>query len=525
MVKCPKCAAAEDDTASFCAECGEKLMAIEDGVDSSVGRDEEAAPGGGPVATEDRTGSDQREAAGVRPDSGNAPPTSPESEDACCGVDAASGAGVEAPPIELEINDNHFYMEKYACALEFRLLNRSGANIEDVSFSVSSQLLGTTHERRFPVVRLNEYRDGHDRIQIVPELAGEHVVDITLRFRIGGEIHVWTAQPFLKVWARNENPSTINIDASMHAGGNIGYGLSVRDQVSKDVAAGQIRDVNDLIKQVYPAQWNRVSLLRRDAGVRVVEELARVQRQLDKASIVFRDGDGETRTLLLGQPKIRMGRKREQNDVILRLVPRSGKHDHSTRMIGQSHLVIALRRDGLYLADRKTVNGTRVDGQPVTGEVKLPLDRPAEVEVATTLRLRLTPYRDATGEAAVTAERYSRLGPPDSLWQMSESLGLRSLLIERVDNLAGEERYVVVYRWAACGTGIDNEIRGPGPDRRQLRVLRLGERLWVESQMDENNLVADGVPIAPGCVFPLSPGLQFAGGLQGSVEEFAQLGM
>ena len=522
-MKCQRCgSAAEDDTASFCTECGEKLMAAEDGgIDST-------APGGGPAAAEDGTGSAPPEAAGVRPDPGDAPATSPEPEDPCCGADAASAACVETPPIELEINDNHFYMEKYACALEFRLLNRSGANIEDVSFSVSSRLLGTTHERRFPVVRVNEYRDGHDRIQIVPELAGEHVVDITLRFRIGGEVHVWTAQPFLKVWARNENPSTINIDASMHAGGNIGYGLSVRDQVTKDVAAGQIRDVNDLIKQVYPAQWNRVSLLRRDAGIRVVDELTRAQRQLDRAAIILRDGaGGETRTLLLGQSKIRMGRKREQNDVILRLVPRSKEHDHSTRMIGQSHLVVALRRDGLYLTDRKTVNGTRVDGQPVTGEVKLPLDRPAEVDVATTLRLRLTPYRDAAGEAAVTAERYARLGPPDSLWQISESLGLRSLLIERVDNLTNEERYVVVYRWAGCGAGVDNEIRvsGTGADRRQLRVLRLGERLWMEGQADETNLAVNGIPIAASSAFPLSPGLQLGGGLQGSVEELAQVGM
>ncbi len=224
MVKCPKCgAAAEDDTASFCAECGAQLVAVESG---------------GLVAAEDESGLHHPR------------------------------AGVKTPPIELAINDNHFYMEMYACVLEFRLLNRSGANIEDVSFLVSSKLLGITHESRFPVIRLKEHRDGHDRIAIVPDLAGEHVVDITLRYRIGGELHVWTAQPFLKVWARNENPSTIIFDASMIAGGSIGYGHKISDQVSRDVAAGQIRDVNDLINRVYPAQWSRVSLLRRHAGGR-----------------------------------------------------------------------------------------------------------------------------------------------------------------------------------------------------------------------------------------------------------------
>ena len=443
-----------------------------------------------------------------------------------------AATGGETPPITLEINDNHFYGEKCAGALEFRLVNQTAAKIKDVYFSVTARYLGRIDERRYDL-RPGSLRDAHERIQVLPELPGEHVVNVEVRYRVDEERHKWVSQLSLMVFARNTNPSTVVIDRSLHAGRNIGYGLSISDRFEKDIAKGVIRDFNDMISQVYPPTWKPLDLARREARkAHEIEESVARRPWLQKAALVFADPNAEEmRVLLLALGEVRLGRKRGHNDIVLRVLPRSAENDDLSCRITASrpHLKIALQADGLFVIDQDTAGGTHLDGHPVRGAARLPLRRACELDVAGALRLRLTPHRDDQQSGAITAEQCECLGPCDALWRTGERLGLRGLLIERVGNLAREERYLIVYRWVECpgdlGTGSSPRADDSG-DAVQ-RVLRIGGRLWGWTSADAPRPAdSDSEYLAGGRVFPLSLGQRIRGGAaDGRVEEWRQFGL
>ncbi len=443
-----------------------------------------------------------------------------------------AATGGETPPITLEVNDNHFYGERCAAALEFRLVNQTAAKIKDVCFSVNARYLGRIEERRYDL-RPGSLRDAHERIQVLPELPGEHVVNVDVRYRVDEERHKWVSQLSLMVFARNTNPSTVVIDRSLHAGRNIGYGLSISDKFEKDIARGVIRDFNDMISQVYPPTWKPLDLARREARkAHEIEESVARRPWLQKAALVFADPNAEEmRVLLLALGEVRLGRKRGHNDIVLRVLPRSAEKDDLSCRITASrpHLKIALQADGLFVIDQDTPGGTHLDGHPVRGAARLPLRRACELDVAGALRLRLTPHRDDQQSGAITAEQCECLGPCDALWRTGERLGLRGLLIERVGNLAREERYLVVYRWVECpgdlGTGFSPRADDSG-DAVQ-RVLRIGGRLWGWTSADTPQPAdSDSEYLAGGRVFPLSLGHRTRGvAADGRVEEWRQFGL
>jgi hypothetical protein len=96
-----------------------------------------------------------------------------------------------------------------------------------------------------------------------------------------------------------------------------------------------------------------------------------------------------------------------------------------------------------------------------------------------------------------------------------------------VDNLAREERYLLVYRWVLYGRdfGEDWACEHAWPED-HFRIVRVGGQWWAESLVEAPRLSADGIPIGPGGAFPLAPGLRInVGGVECRVDEFAQWGL
>lgn len=557
MLTCRQCgAAAENDQARFCIACGSPLAA------APVDQPDEQTPAVAAVAgarplsdqaglrgeyicdvrakladgvldasdradlklTQAKAGISDREALALES----------QAKDELVGSPALTQAAAAPAPVWVEINDSHFYMEEFLGVLDFRFSNHTDQRIEDVHFSAVGKRLGRIDEWRFAIKPRGQTRH---MIQIQPILAGEHLIEITLRFRVDRQPHAWSAQCLLRVLAKNEplENLTLNVDQSTTmTGDRIGFGQSIRKEVNESITRGLIRDVNDLIKQRYPQSWRPVPLRRRETGLgqpaAVVSELADRRPSLDKAALIFPEDAGQRRVLLLGLAQVRMGRKRDANDIVLRRLPRSEKNDRATLQIAgkQSHLVVALGPEGLCVIDKKTANGTQVDGVRIEGQAELPLDRASEVNVAQALRLRFTPYLDPQGGEVPAPEHHAQLGPPDGLWSIAERLGLRSLLIERADNLAREERYLIVYRWAACGRDADDELRLPdvAAANQHFRIVRLGGQFWIASTVGSRRLVVDDIPVGPGSAFPLTPGLTLRYGRgEISVAEFRQIGL
>jgi hypothetical protein len=140
------------------------------------------------------------------------------------------------------------------------------------------------------------------------------------------------------------------------------------------------------------------------------------------------------------------------------------------------------------LSTGDTLNGTILNGTTVKDKAAIPLDRPSEVDVGKALRLRIVPFLADSKDSV----RYAPLGQTDDPWRISEDLGLRSVLIQRIDNLPNEE-YLIVYRWAEIGSGLGNELLIPDGQlkRKHMRLIRAGGQFWLESLVDGGLVVGD----------------------------------
>jgi len=451
------------------------------------------------------------------------------SESEAAGLEQATIAGLTAEvpstarhamPIRLEVNANRFYMENHAGVLDFRLSNRTGKPVGNVRLSVGGNFLGASPEGRVDLPA--DGRSVRCPLQVLPSISGEHVVHVALSCEIDGQAAVFAADRVQPVLQQDATPASLTfvIDQRMQAGRNIGYGMSVRNEVKEGVASGIIRTANDLLSRKFADCWEEVALAfsdeltraaseRSDTPVRVVGPADDIARPVDRLSLLVGGPSAAARVLLLGSQRVRMGRGRTGNDIVLRLLPRSEANDKRSIQISGQHVVLSLAPGGLAVADRDTLNGTQADGKLVKGRVVVPVDRPCELDVGKALRLRLVPFLDSDDEAAGPPGRYAPLGEVDELWRTAEKLRLRSLLIERADNLAAEERYLVVYRWACVGRGAGNEIILPGAchDRRCMRIIRLGGRFWLEGLTDRECLSANGSVIQRDTARPLTEGL------------------
>lgn len=240
-------------------------------------------------------------------------------------------------------------------------------------------------------------------------------------------------------------------------------------------------------------------------------------------------GPDTWRVLMLGKRQVRMGRMRAHNEIVVRLLPRNAENDLRSMQISgkRPHAVLTLESDGLVLADLKSTNGTTLNGRIVGGHERVPLSQGSKVELAAALKLELRPMAE-TEVASAPSVRYGSIAQPDELWRLSERLGIRSLWMERLNNLAGEESYAVVYRWINVGRGPGNEVvlPGRGPAGTYVRLVRLGGQFWMEVLAEEGEVILDEVPLRWGTAVGLTAGMAGKiGGIVCRFEEFKQLGL
>jgi len=498
--KCAKCGAAlERQEAAFCSQCGTAVTIAQSRPDESK-----------PANREEPT-----RLADLGPKNDRPP------EQRC--------------HLGLEVNNGRFYMEGKACAFHFRISNRTTVPIKNVSVCVTGKHLeGPERCELFLAPGLSrEYP-----LDITPTRAGEPTIQVNVSYELDSTTYGFSARKIMKVFDKNVTPQnlTLYFDQSMHAGGDIGYGNSVRNEVKAALEKGLIHTVNDLIAHRLPERWEEIELsyddrltrqLRAAArqSVRVVPELASRRATLRKACLFLGDRITPERLLLLGMPQVRLGRSRNANDVVLRLLPRSSANDELSMQISNEHLLLELRREGLVLVDRESTCGTQLNGKPIDSEALVPLDDPSEVNVAGVLSLRLKPFLDTDPAEKAAAERYAHLGRPDRLWRTAEALKLRSLVIERMNNLSDREQYVVVFRWMNAGRAPDGElvIHQEDVEFDHLRIVRLSDQFWLEGLAENNQVSVAGVSIPPGWACPLSAGMKLEfGGVPAEFRAFEQ---
>jgi S1-C subfamily serine protease len=254
-----------------------------------------------------------------------------------------------------------------------------------------------------------------------------------------------------------------------------------------------------------------------------------IQGRLPKLVSVHQPAKTEAVTLVCGDRRVHVfakkratfGRQRRpENDVCLRLLPRSEKHDEGSRAISRTHMALDLTDDGLVLVDEST-KGVDVDCDPVKGERVFThfdahggrhLDVPSPLSSSLSLEMELTIFgrdpadHDYRSELEWDDVCFETTGEqPSRLWQVAKGCGVEAARIRRLTNVPDEE-YVFLYRHASLGRAAkDSAIvvpHLPAMLAGDLRLLYAGRMFWLHSG-GRANIVVDGERVAGACLIPL----------------------
>lgn len=254
-----------------------------------------------------------------------------------------------------------------------------------------------------------------------------------------------------------------------------------------------------------------------------------IQGRLPKFVEVHQPTKTEAVTLVCGNRRVHVfakkratfGRQRRpENDVCLRFLPRSEKHDEGSRAISRTHIALDLTDDGLVLVDEST-KGVDIDCDPVKGERVFThldahggrhLDLPSPLSSSLALEMELTIF----GRDPVDPDYRSDLEwddvcfettgeQPSRLWQVAKGCGVEAARICRLTNVPDEE-YVFLYRHATLGRAAkDSAIvvpHLPATLAGDLRLLYAGRMFWLHSG-GRANVVVDGERVTGACLIPL----------------------
>lgn len=241
---------------------------------------------------------------------------------------------------------------------------------------------------------------------------------------------------------------------------------------------------------------------------------------LESAGFFFEDG---RRTLLFTRPRLTFGRSRD-NDVVLRFLPPGKENDDLSRNVSRTHFLFELTPDGIEIRDQsrsgielnysvvqdRAVVATRHGGDHtaidlgVTGIVS----QPFRLEMVT-----FTPERNTDrDELEFWDELYCELigGRVSRLSRDGLDLGLDSVRFDRLENLAGEEAYVLLLRETLIGGSpnrsgvVLKECGAPA----QARVLHMDRSFWLQPLAEAGPVSVNGCPIMPNTLVSLTPGMQ-----------------
>jgi len=417
-----------------------------------------------------------------------------------------------SPPIHVEFNRNRFYMQGKDGVLEFRLTGRPGRPPVSLEFVVS-RASGGFIGRGSAQLATGAVRP--ISIPFSPDTSGEVLLDIRVVCRGDGRANVFAGQSHVRVLEPTTTPQNLSISVSttVTAGESI-YGQSIRNQASDLLRSGQLRTNNDLLEREFTDDWRIVEVFHDSeqserethasaARVHVVRGLQDRKVKNFRASWNS-DSTGKTCvTLLLGMPEVRLGRRREENDVVLRVLPRDTENDRLSGKISRRHLAILARPQGPVLV-RTTHGELRLDGEMIATERPIPLERVSVVDVAGAMKLRITPI--CSGGESIGDIDYSQLGEPDECWRWAQGIGLLGLRIERVDNQPDTERYLVIYRWVPVVEYGTPEPRDAQPPAAGMRIVRMDHQFWLHNRAAAGSVTVGGVAIPIGSAGRLAPG-------------------
>ncbi len=506
---CPSCKENVGKNDHFCGHCGEPLRASDT-----------QGPGG---ETETRLG-----VAGALQQ-----PNSSE------GKEGQTGESDRSAPrdasIELATNCNRPFIETATGTLQYRVTNSGGQVLEDVEIMARVSTAGICVADRIDQLGAGETETMYLGFN-VGDLCGFAAVTVEVRLRGEDGLHILRGQHEIKVFARPTANTQFNLGGLGSTTVNIKDVSGVVDAsdmtvVGPDLAAavraayeaGPIADVNQLLTRIgeLPTAYAGVHLrpaVNRKGRKTVSRQFSRPAGSVPWLSLFIGSGSAQRRVHIFTGHEVRFGRDRK-NTLVLRCLPRSDTNDQLSMKISGTHGAFQWRGALCTIEDRRSENGTQVDGECIGRNTGVPLRSGQTISIGKAIDLRATACRTPAGfEAAAYASI------PDLGWAQDSGEPPGSMRLDRVGNLC-QESYLLLHDAAVIGSCPDAAIFAVGLAPVHACLLAGRDTVWIEPVAEEGILL-EGTRLHPGELACLLPGMTLGlGAVSVEVAERRQLGL
>lgn len=379
---------------------------------------------------------------------------------------------------------------------------------------------------------------------------GQYLINVDVSFREAPEkaARFFRCRIRLKVSDLNSGEGGIlEIDGDGQSMVNLqGYNLKQFSKVVLKGGADSVINLQDAIGGARPDAWptepEKPTTFEYELKVnsekqsRLPTVLPRNSRPayLDAMGLFFEDG---RRTLLYARPRLTFGRSRD-NDVVLRFLPRSVENDADSRNISRTHFVTELMPDGIEIRDESR-SGIELNYTVVRDREVIPTGHSGEVTevklgvtgtVPQSFTLEMTSFGPdrytEQDELEFWHELYSEIvgGRLSRLTREAISQRLDAVRFDRVENLAGEESYVMLLREALIGgsPNTSSVVLSEGDGMVCARILHLDRSFWLEPLSSMQLPSIDGQELPLRSLTRLTPGMEISFG--GEVAKFDRPG-
>jgi zinc ribbon protein/FHA domain-containing protein len=395
----------------------------------------------------------------------------------------------------IEFNDNRIYIGNYNSILNFRITNLADNDLKP-RIKINSRLIDESWQEN---IKPGDSKDVNFEFLAGDKYVGRHSLVIELSYYHKKQPVVFTCRTCISI-LHQDYPASRFIDnleklrpvdvATLGIGNNIDLIPKLKILVNES----GVEAVKDFDMKLMPESYREfnfelaynktVQIQPFFTDVGIDERFSMNVPRISKASLYISDDD--INHVLVSGKEVKFGRDYD-NDIILRYLPidKKDSENHKKSMVISrfSHFVLRITSYGLKLIDKNSTNGTYSRNKKIRKILGIESGIRQEISIAKTLSLSILTQPFYSPSSAALAKYLQTFkcscGP---LWKSAEKSKISSVKIERLNNLADEEAYVIFYNCISIGSSKHNSICIKGDDIEPVhcRILNIDSRLYLE---------------------------------------------
>lgn len=308
--------------------------------------------------------------------------------------------------------------------------------------------------------------------------------------------------------------------------------ITVTGENAADFSGWKVDAASHTVKMVgrtHEAEWEELELAQeaeaRVTGARTVRVLGDPKRivPIERAMLIAGEGRRSRRILIFAKDTLRLGKMKpraddaEANDVVLRVVPQTGRNRELSASINRKNLLVDVSARGVRAKKLSAANPTTLNADEMETGRWYALDDGDVISPAKVLDLQFGIFRGG-GLALDGATKNG--APVDGATVEASGRGdeeIAAVRVQRTRNLAGVEEYLVLRRCATIGCAHTCAVLLDRLDvaMEQARLHAHEGYVFIEALCEEPPIRVEGVRLRVGQLVPLARGMTIAFGDEG----------